>query len=181
MNCSIIWICARRDIDLPWLILLVCCWCAMHASEHFLTISLLFLPVCVLPFRRASARALAHTFIYIDTVWWGRANVSIYFVFIWKCERHLNKESIHLRFSSSSSSSKHVHNGQIITTNQLRILHSDVVKLIGKTAREIPQFLFFSRISSHRAFRNRITGFFFEWNRILHKLWVIWKTYSIGS
>ncbi len=174
MNCWCVWICARRDIDLPWLILLACCWCAKRASEHFLTISPLF-------FLSLSTRERARSHTYIQTrcdederVW---ASISFYL----KTRETLNKESIHLLFFSSSSSSchKHVQNGQILRTIQLRLSYQNEKvrkKRKYKTWTFFPRSLY-HHVSIYLLFRNWITFFSFEWNQIQHILWVITYTF----
>jgi hypothetical protein len=119
MNCSCIWICARRDIDLPWLILLVRCWCAKRASEHFLTISPIFSPSL-----STRERARSHIHIHIQTrydederMW---ASISFYL----KYERRWKKNRFIFFFSSSSSCHRHVQNGQDKNNNSTWIFTS---------------------------------------------------------
>lgn len=113
INCSRVWIRARTDIDLPWLVLLVQYWCAKSASEHFLTISHLF---------SFGARAQTRAHIHIHAYRYGvtRTNECEHlFHFIWKRERHRIKNRFIFFFSSSFSCYRHVQNGQIIITIQL--------------------------------------------------------------
>lgn len=134
MNYSCVWICARRDIDLPWLILLACCWCAKRASEHFLTISPFFsLPLPLSFSRRASARA--HTYTYRHGMM-RTSECEHLFHFIWKRERRWIKNRFIFFFSSSSSSCyKHVRSKRSDNNNSSTEKFLTTVRKKGKKKR----------------------------------------------